>query len=390
METEKKIDPVCGMSGHIKAHGHWFCSECCIRKYEKTHRIPKEKDYHVSETSCEVCISKPSKWYKDKFWIIIAVFSLTMVVSYTFPSLNPIFHAIADYLSIIWWAIILGFLVGGIIDYYVPRSYITKFLSARKKRTIIYSVIFGFLASACSHGILAISMELRRKGVSVPSVISFLLASPWANLPITILLFGFFGAKAILLIVCAIGVAIITGFLYQLLDRRGLIEPSGNPHVDKEFSIRKDMRRRLKNYSFTGENLKKSILGVLEGGWSLTKMVLWWLLIGIMMAGFARAFIPTDVFQTYAGPTLLGMLTVLFFATIIEVCSEGSSPLAFEIYRQTGAFGNSFVFLMAGVVTDFTEIGLIWSNIGRKAAIWLPIITVPQVVLIGYLFNLFL
>lgn len=108
------------------------------------------------------------------------------------------------------------------------------------------------------------------------------------------------------------------------------------------------------------------------------------------MAGFARAFIPTDVFQTYTGPTLLGMLTVLFFATIIEVCSEGSSPLAFEIYRQTGAFGNSFVFLMAGVVTDFTEIGLIWSNIGRKAAIWLPIITLPQVVLIGYLFNLFL
>lgn len=100
------------------------------------------------------------------------------------------FHAIADYLSIIWWAIILGFLVGGIIDYYVPRSYITKFLSARKKRTIIYSVIFGFLASACSHGILAISMELRRKGASVPSVISFLLASPWANLPITICYLG--------------------------------------------------------------------------------------------------------------------------------------------------------------------------------------------------------
>ena len=74
METEKKIDPICGMSGHIKAHGYWFCSEYCIRKYEKTHRIPKEKHYHVSETSCEVCISKPSKWYKDKFWIIIAVF----------------------------------------------------------------------------------------------------------------------------------------------------------------------------------------------------------------------------------------------------------------------------------------------------------------------------
>jgi len=55
-----------------------------------------------------------------------------------------------------------------------------------------------------------------------------------------------------------------------------------------------------------------------------------------------------------------------------------------------GTLGNPFVFLMAGVVTDYTEIGIIWSNIGKKTAIWLPIITVPQVLFIGYLFNLFL
>jgi hypothetical protein len=91
----------------------------------------------------------------------------------------------------------------------------------------------------------------------------------------------------------------------------------------------------------------------------------------------------------YMGPSILGLLVTLFFATIIEVCSEGSSPLAFEIYNQTHAFGNSVTFLMAGVATDVTEIGLIWNNIGRRAAIWLPIITVPQVLLVGYLFNIF-
>ena len=84
------------------------------------------------------------------------------------------------------------------------------------------------------------------------------------------------------------------------------------------------------------------------------------------------------------------MIVVLVLATLIEVCSEGSSPMAFEIFKQTGAFGNSFIFLMAGVATDYTEIGLIWSNIGEKAARWLPVITVPQVLILGYLFNLFL
>jgi len=64
--------------------------------------------------------------------------------------------------------------------------------------------------------------------------------------------------------------------------------------------------------------------------------------------------------------------------------------MAFEIFTQTGAFGNSFVFLMAGVATDYTEIGLIWSNIGKRAAIWLPIVAVPQIIALGFLFNMFL
>jgi uncharacterized membrane protein YraQ (UPF0718 family) len=123
-------------------------------------------------------------------------------------------------------------------------------------------------------------------------------------------------------------------------------------------------------------------------------MVMWWLIIGMLMAAFVRALVDTgiltqDMFMMYMGPSILGLLVTLFFATIIEVCSEGSSPLAFEIYNQTHAFGNSVTFLMAGVATDVTEIGLIWNNIGRRAAIWLPIITVPQVLLVGYLFNIF-
>jgi uncharacterized membrane protein YraQ (UPF0718 family) len=88
------------------------------------------------------------------------------------------------------------------------------------------------------------------------------------------------------------------------------------------------------------------------------------------------------------GPTILGLFVTLGLATVIEVCSEGSAPMAFEIFKQTGAMGNSFVFLMAGVATDYTEIGLLWHNVGRKTAIWLPVITVPQVIILGWIANM--
>jgi uncharacterized membrane protein YraQ (UPF0718 family) len=157
-----------------------------------------------------------------------------------------------------------------------------------------------------------------------------------------------------------------------------------------DFSIIGDMKRRISKYKFTAENIIKAIKGTINGSWILTKMVLWWLIIGMVMAAFARGYVPSHLFITYMGPTILGLLVTLFFATIIEVCSEGSSPLAFEIFDQTGAFGNSFTFLMAGVATDYTEIGLLWHNIGRKTALWIPIITVPQILILGYIFNLIL
>jgi hypothetical protein len=160
--------------------------------------------------------------------------------------------------------------------------------------------------------------------------------------------------------------------------------------VFNNFSILNDVKKRWKKFDFSSENIIKAIKGTLYGSWALTRMVMWWLLIGMLMAAVARAFIPQHYFMEYMGPTLLGLLVTLLFATIIEVCSEGSSPLAFEIFNKTGAFGNSFTFLMAGVATDYTEIGLIWHNIGKKAAILIPLITVPQIILLGFLFNLFL
>jgi uncharacterized membrane protein YraQ (UPF0718 family) len=318
-----------------------------------------------------------------------------LIITYFFEPHRYFFNAFIDYLKLIWWAILIGFLIGGIIDYFIPRKYIEKYLSRHRKRTIIYSIIFGFLMSACSHGILAIAIELYKKGANTSSVIAFLLASPWANLPITFLLFGFFGLKALFIVVSALIIATITGLIYQALEKKGLVECrhceiGEDKPIHEDFSIIKDIKKRWADFQFTSKNIKVAAVGTFKGSWALTKMVMWWLIIGMLMAAFVRAYIPEHIFMEYMGPGILGLLVTLLFATIIEVCSEGSSPLAFEIYNKTAAFGNSFTFLMAGVATDYTEIGLIWHNIGKKAALWLPIITVPQILVLGYLFNIFL
>jgi len=338
--------------------------------------------------NCCAQVKKP--FYKDKTIVAALSLSLITAVSYLFPILAPFRRSLFMYLGVVWWAVLAGLILGGIVDYFIPREYISKVLAGRKKRTVFHAVVLGFFMSVCSHGILALAIQLHKKGASTSSVIAFLLASPWANLPLTLMLTGFFGlAKALYIVVCAVVIAVVTGLIYQVLESRNIVERNKNSvAVEKGFSILGDIKERAKRYDYSPGQIMRDIKGVYDGSLALSNMVLWWILIGIGLASLAGAYIPQGIFQRYMGPTILGMAVTLFMATIMEVCSEGTSPLAFEIFRQTGALGNSFVFLMAGVTTDYTEIGLLWHNVGRRTAIWLPIITVPQVIFWGIVANM--
>ena len=307
-----------------------------------------------------------------------SVFLAVLGISFL-PPFAALNDSLLSYLAIVWWAVLLGLFLGGVIDYFVPDGFVVRALGKRSKVTLINAVITGFLMSACSHGILAIAIQLYKKGASVPAVITFLLASPWANMPMTVLLFGFFGWKGMLIVGGAMLIALITGLVFTLLDQLGWIEGPAKDVQAEDVSW-----DRVKNF-----RLDQSVKGVAAGAVSLANMVLWWILIGILAAAIIGAYVPDHWFMQYLGPDFTGMLITLLFATVLEVCSEGTSPIAFEIFNKTAALGNPFIFLMAGVATDYTEIGLLWTNIGRRTAIWLPVVTVPQILIFAVLLNKF-
>lgn len=383
-------DPVCGMAVNEKTglnldrggKRYYFCSARCKEKFIKEQRIPEDGSVQCAAAE------RNRPFYTGKVFLVCAVLAALMILSFAVPVLIPFRDSFLNYLKMIWWAVLAGMLLGGIIDHYIPREYISLLLAEQKKRTIVRAVFLGFLMSACSHGILALTIQLHKKGASNPSVVAFLLASPWANMAITVLLFGLFGIKALFIIAAAVLIAVNTGLIFQILEKRGFIEKNAKTlPVSKDFSIMQDMRKRIQAYTFTIGALAQDAKGIINGALSLSDMVLWWILIGMGIASFAGAYIPAHVFHQFMGQTIIGLLVTLGVATVIEVCSEGSAPMAFEIFKQTGALGNSFVFLMAGVVTDYTEIGLLWHNVGRKTALWLPVVTVPQVILLGFIAN---
>lgn len=379
------IDPVCGM--HVESSSPYrvrrgdevlyFCSPRCADKFAK------ENDLVVS---CHVGAAGKtglvSNFFNRKITLVSLGFLVLLGLSYIWDGLYPFRQEFLMYFRTVWWAITIGFIIGGTIDFFLPSDFVSHVLAGKRKSTIFRAVFSGFLMSACSHGILAIAVQLHKKGASAPAVIAFLLASPWANLPLTIVLFGFFGAKAFFLIFAALTIAVITGLLYLELEHRGWIESNPNAvSYDGDGSLWTEMGKKWRL------GFKTTFVGVTRGAFSLADMVIWWMLVGMGLASLMGAYIPPDWFMKFMGPDFRGLLVTLAFATVLEVCSEGTAPLAFEIFRRTGGFGNALVFLLAGVATDYTEIGLLWTNVGRRTALWLPVITVPQIILFGMLAN---
>ena len=181
-------------------------------------------------------------------------------------------------------------------------------------------------------------------------------------------------------------IAILTGFIFDLLINKRILPKNPNEHdLPADFRFWQQAREQ-----FSQVDLNRAyILDMLRDGIKDSRMVVRWILFGVLLAGLVRAFVPTDLFATYLGPTLVGLAVTVGVATLIEVCSEGSTPLAADILNRAGAPGNSFAFLMGGVATDYTEIMVLKDTThSLKLALFLPLISLPQIIALAWVINL--
>lgn len=374
-----RIDPMCGMTGVMERHGRWFCSERCAEAFARQ---------AAAKTSPETCPVNSFGRLRDP-WVWVPLSGLVLgTLGLWWHAADPISAIYVGYLQKVFVPFLLGLVLGGVIDHFVPKEYIVKLLSGPRKRVIARAALLGFLASSCSHGCLALTIELHRKGASVPAVVSFLLASPWASMSLTFMLLSLFQLKGIVIIGGALLIAFITGLIFQRLALNGRIESNPNAAVlEPGFSLWQDVAARWRQYRWSAQQLISDLRGVIRGMIPLGRMVLGWVQLGLVLSAVVGGVLPHGVFERFLGPSIGGLLLTLLAAAVIEVCSEGTAPLAFELYRHTGALGNAFAFLMGGVITDYTELAAVWVNIGRRTVLWMLLVTLPMVMIMGLLLN---
>jgi uncharacterized membrane protein YraQ (UPF0718 family) len=339
------------------------------------------------------CCGGGSKGRPDYLlWGSLVLFLAGVAVHFALPSapgwLHVFGHTCYELLTRAWWGLLFGIVAVAVIGRF-PRELVAAILGRGGSVGGLFRAVgAGVLLDLCNHGILMVGMGLYKRGASLGQTLAFLIASPWNSLSLTLILAALIGWKWMLLfIVLSMVVALITGWIADRLVAAGKIPRNPNavdlPHGYRIGPAVSGVLRSLKPG-------RKNYARLAREGLSGSQMVLRWILFGFVLTGAIRAFVPEASFQQYFGPTIAGLFLTLLATTLLEVCSEGSSPIAADLLTRAHAPGNAFVFLMAGAATDYTEIlSLRATTRSWKATLALPLISTPQVLLIGWLIHRF-
>jgi len=370
-DEKPKIEEVAESKPTKKAHNS--CCPPAPAKGDSCHPQKQQPDYLLWVSATIVLICYVLYWLVDGHpelpqWLVVMT------------------SGVYELINRMWWGLLAAVIFVGLLER-IPRDLVMSALGQGGTfKGILRATFAGVLLDLCSHGILMVGTKLYERGASLGQLMAFLIASPWNSLSLTIILvalIGFGWTLAFVLLSMVVGV--ITGLIFDRLVSKGTLPP--NPNYS-EMTNGDSLWRQLVQLGKSVHITPAGVLVVLKDGLRDSKMVFRWLFFGIVLATAIRAFVPVDTYQTLFGPTVMGLLLTLLAATVIEVCSEGSTPIAADIVTRAAAPGNGFTFLMAGVATDYTEVMVIRDMTQSwKIALFLPLVSVPQILVIGWILN---
>ena len=91
------------------------------------------------------------------------------------------------------WAFVLGYFVSGMIQAFVPKKELTKYMGEADFKSISLSTFFGAASSSCSFAALAATRSLVKKGAHFIAAVAFMFASTNLVIELGILILIFLG-----------------------------------------------------------------------------------------------------------------------------------------------------------------------------------------------------
>ena len=255
------------------------------------------------------------------------------------------------------WALVLGFVLSGIVQAWVPRSRIERALGARGPREIALATGLGAASSSCSYAAIAIAKSLFAKGASFAAAMAFQFASTNLVFELGIVIWIFIGwhftlaelvGGLILIVLMWLGLRLfVTRRLEEEGRRHAQAAESGHEHTSAA-TEGLSLRRRL-----TSVQAWSDVAHNFRSDWGM----LWKeILAGFAIAGFV-SLLPMKVFNALFitdAPAPLRLLENVVLGPVVAVlsfvCSVGNAPLAAVLWAGGISFAGVIAFIYADLI----------------------------------------
>jgi uncharacterized protein len=255
------------------------------------------------------------------------------------------------------WALVLGFLLSGIVQAWVPRARMERALGGRDLRTVGLATGLGAASSSCSYAAVAIAKSMFQKGASLATAMAFQFASTNLVFEIGIVIWIFLGWEFTLaefvggLILIGLMWAGIRLFVARRLEEEGRAHAQAAQGGHEHHAAGSEgltWRQRL-----TSVEAWSDVAHNFRGDWAM----LWKeITAGFVIAGFV-ALLPMDFFNALfltdeAGwlRTLENVLVGPLVAVLSFVCSVGNVPLAAVLWAGGISFAGVIAFIYADLI----------------------------------------
>jgi uncharacterized protein len=255
------------------------------------------------------------------------------------------------------WALVLGFLLSGIVQAWIPRSRMQRALGARDLRTVALATGLGAASSSCSYAAVAIAKSMFQKGASFATAMAFQFASTNLVFEIGIVMWIFLGWEFtlaeflggfLLIALMWTGVRwLVTRRLEEEARAHAIAAQTGHEH-HMAGSEALSWRERL-----TSPQAWSDVAHNFRGDWAM----LWKeISAGFVIAGFI-ALLPMDFFNALFLTDAPGWLRLLenvlvgpLVAVLSFVCSVGNVPLAAVLWAGGISFSGVIAFIYADLI----------------------------------------
>ncbi|MCI0700226.1 MAG: permease [Planctomycetia bacterium] len=318
------------------------------------------------------------------------------------PQLTPeeaVSLFLIKFLAILWEAmpfIVLGAILAGILEEFLPQQAITKFLPKQMLPAVMIGALLGLIFPMCECGILVVMRRLLRKGLPLACCIAYMLAGPIINVVVIFSTWIAFRDHNIgwemvgLRVGLAFVVACVTGLVVQSQYRKygksllvDVAAPLSAPMaVPVTPAIPAPAPTRTDPDPLPPQ--KKAFIDRL-GNISATAMhdfvdITLFLIIGAALAAAAKLFItPGQVEALSRDQPYLAIPAMMALAVVMCLCSEADAFVAASFTKMhTSA---KLAFLVLGPMLDL-KLLLMYTRVFRPRLIIIIVLSVTLQVLI--------